>query len=150
MDNKYIACHFKHKTVRKKILNYILTSKVVETVNNVLYDQNYNLALMGIWWVYNDCNTESLTAEKNNVYYPIIRFLFCSGTNDGSKFWHEMIICFQTSWKFIILCFCIIILYNYFVFRYFVELSYLLQLFSSMKTYIKDEKEYERHRNGNA
>ena len=32
----------------QKILNYILTSKVVETVNNVLYDQNYNLALMGI------------------------------------------------------------------------------------------------------
>ena len=48
MDNKYIACHFKHKIVRKKILNYTLTSKVVETVNNVLYDQNYNLALMGI------------------------------------------------------------------------------------------------------
>ena len=48
MDNKYIACHFKHKIVRKKILNYTLTSKVVETVNNVLYDQNYNLVLMGI------------------------------------------------------------------------------------------------------
>ena len=48
MDNKYIACHFEHKIVRKKILNYTLTSKVVETVNNVLYDQNYNLVLMGI------------------------------------------------------------------------------------------------------
>ena len=88
-----------HKTVRKKILNYILTSKVVETVNNVSYDQNYNLVLMGIWWVYNDCNTKSLTAEKNNVYYPIIRFLFYSGKNDGSKFWHETTIWFQIRWK---------------------------------------------------
>ena len=83
MDNTHCMTFQQNRS--QKILNYTLTSKVVETVNNVLYDQNYSLALMGIWWVYNDCNTKSLTAEKNNVYYPIIRFLFYSTMNNSGK-----------------------------------------------------------------
>ena len=46
MTGKWATCmQFQNRS--QKILNYILTSKVVETVNNVLYDQNYSLALMG-------------------------------------------------------------------------------------------------------
>ena len=59
---------------------YRPTSKVVKTVNNVLYDQNYSLALMGIWWVYNDCNTKidgtkpcSLSNNSFTCFYNILR-----------------------------------------------------------------------------